>query len=255
MQRLPKGEAFFLILESYQIDKTLFDNTSITVTPVGKWMFLRSVYTGKYVNRQQGADMMYYHKQLIWFVNSDQAGTQPPYKLRFEVLIDDAFISYPSTLWDSIYFVAYGYQRDEEEVDLATIRDMYDGHPPGPDKLFSTSYWVFDERIASHPTNTNEKIKHITVKPSSKGQTNVRPAMVYCNVGESTMIGNQITNFLQDVPYRNEPLWWSPEKTHYTSVRDETIEIVEVEVADNTGKLLNLNPHGETQLTLHFKPA
>ena len=55
MQRLPKGEAFFLILETYQIDKTLFDNTTITVTPVGKWMFLRSVYTGKYVNRQQGA--------------------------------------------------------------------------------------------------------------------------------------------------------------------------------------------------------
>ena len=38
---------------------------NITVTPVGQWMFLRSVYTGKYVNRQQGADMMYYHKQLI----------------------------------------------------------------------------------------------------------------------------------------------------------------------------------------------
>ena len=126
--------------------------------------------------------MMYYHKQLIWFVNSDQTGTQPPYKLRFEVLIDDAPISYPSTLWDSIYFVTYGYQRDEEEADLATIRDVYDGHPPGPEKLISTSYWVFDERIASHPTNANEKIKRITVKPSSKGQTTTDKNLLNSNL-------------------------------------------------------------------------
>ena len=255
MKGMALGEAWFLILESYQTDKTLFDKTSIKVTPVGHWMFLRSVYTGKYVNKQQGADMLYYHKQLIWFVNSDQRGTKAPYKLRCELSMDDVPAKYPKTLWDSIYFVVYGYQRDQEDPNLHTIRDVYDGHPPGPVEEISTSYWVFDERIADNPTNTKEKTKQATVKPSTKGNLNLKPAMIYCNVGESRMVGNQITNFVQAVPYRNEPLWWSPETIHYTTVRDDTTEIVEVEIADNSGKLLNLNPQGESQLTLHFKRA
>ena len=258
VQHFPKGGALFLILETYQTDKTLFDNTTIKVTPIGRWILLRSVYTGKYVHKQDGAVMLYYHKQLFWFAISKQRGTMPPYKLRFELTIDNVPNKYPNILWDSLYLVPYGYEHDgagDDHPTLTWIKDVYDGHPPGDEELISTSYWVFDERIASHPDNLDSKTKHYSLKPASKGKASVRPAMIYCNVGESTMVGNQITNFLQDVPYRNEAMWWSPEKTHYTAVRDETTEIVEVEVADNTGKLLNLNPHGETQLTLHFKPA
>ena len=61
------------------------------------------------------------------------------------------------------------------------------------------------------------------------------------------MVGNQITNFLRDVPYQDEPILWNPEQIHYTPVRGKVIEIIEVEVAENNGKLLNLNRHGETQ--------
>lgn len=52
--------------------------------------------------------------------------------------------------------------------------------------------------------------------------------------------GNQITNFLPDLPYKDEPTWWEPQHVHNHRVRGETVEIVEVS-------------NGETQVTLHFK--
>ena len=244
-----------LIFETYQTDKTLFDNTTIKVTPSGRWIILQKVYTGKYVHKQDGAVMMYYHKQMCWFALSENRRARPPYKLKFEMTINNVPAKDPNILWDSLYLVTYGYRddyEDDETAALAMIRDVYDGHPPGDEELISTSYWVWDERYVSHPDNLDDKTKHFSLQPASKGKVKVRPAMIYCNVGESQMVGNQITNFLQDVPYKNEAMWWSPETTHYTAGRDETTEVVEVEVADNTGKLLNLNPHGETQLTLHF---
>ena len=73
--------------------------------------------------------------------------------------MDNVPASYPSTLWDSLYFVVYGYERDMEEPTLDTIRDVFDGHPPGPVELISTTYWEFDKRIASHPSNSQEKTK------------------------------------------------------------------------------------------------
>ena len=39
----------------------------------------------------------------------------------------------------------------------------------------------------------------------------------------------------------------------YHRVRGDTVEIVEVEVVRKDGHLLNLNPVGETLVTLHFK--
>ena len=84
-------------------------------------------------------------------------------------------------------------------------------------------------------------------------QPYTRPVHLYCNVGESSIVGNQITNFLRDLPYKDEPTWWEPQHVQYHRVGGDTVEIVEVEVSSKDGTLLNLNTKGETQVTLHFK--
>ena len=35
-------------------------------------------------------------------------------------------------------------------------------------------------------------------------QRYTRPVHLYCNVGESGILGNQITNFFRDLPYKDE---------------------------------------------------
>ena len=76
---------------------------------------------------------------------------------------------------------------------------------------------------------------------------------LYCNVGESSIVGTQITNFLRDLPYKDAPIRWEPEHVQYHRVRGDTLEILEVEVAETNGQLMTLNPAGETQVTLHFQ--
>ena len=73
---------------------------------------------------------------------------------------------------------------------------------------------------------------------------------LYCNVGESSIVGTQITNFLRDLLYKDQPIRWEPEHVQYHRVRGDTVE---VEVAETNGHLLTLNPAGETQVTLHFQ--
>ena len=71
--------------------------------------------------------------------------------------------------------------------------------------------------------------------------------------GKAVSFGTQITNFLRDLPYKDESIRWEPEHVQYHQVRGDTVEIVEVEVAETNGDLLSLNKTGETQVTLHLK--
>ena len=129
--RVSKGTKYILIFEIYMTDKTLFDKTSVSVHNENwMWCYLSSVYSGKYVHEYHGTHMLYYHRIVATFTNSNQRGSAGPYKLRVEMTIDNVPDSYPSTLWDSVYFVAYGYPRDwTTETDTNTVRDVYDGHP------------------------------------------------------------------------------------------------------------------------------
>ena len=42
-------------------------------------------------------------------------------------------------------------------------------------------------------------------------------------------------------------------RDRYHRVRGDTVEILEVEVAETNSQLMTLNPAGETQVTLHFQ--
>ena len=88
---------------------------------------------------------------------------------------------------------------------------------------------------------------------SSGSQPILRPAYLYCNVGESSIVGTQITNFLREFPYKDEITWWEPQHVQYHRVRGDTVEIVEVELSRKDGTLLPLAAAGEKQVTLHYK--
>jgi len=81
----------------------------------------------------------------------------------------------------------------------------------------------------------------------------LRPVHPYCNAGENGIVGNQITNLMRDLPYKDELTWWEPQHVQYRRLRGDVVEIVEVEVASKEGELLPLVSNCETQAVLHFK--
>ena len=78
------------------------------------------------------------------------------------------------------------------------------------------------------------------------------PLYVYCNAGESRVVGNQITDLLREIPYNASTRYFEPQHTVYVPVRGNVLDIIEVNVSENTGDLVNFLP-GVTSVTLHFK--
>ena len=82
---------------------------------------------------------------------------------------------------------------------------------------------------------SEDKKKKTTVTPATHGEQATRSVHLYCNVGESSIVGTQITNFLRDLPYKDQPIRWEPEHVQYHRMRGDTVEIIEVEVAETNG--------------------
>ena len=79
-----------------------------------------------------------------------------------------------------------------------------------------------------------------------------RPLHVYSSAGQSTVMGNQVTDLLREVPYALSECYFEPRHVQYLPLRTDVIDIIETQVAENTGELTNFES-GVTSVTLHFK--
>ena len=79
-----------------------------------------------------------------------------------------------------------------------------------------------------------------------------RPMYLYSNTAQSTIVGNQVTDLLREVPYSLESRHFEPNQIQYLPVRSDSLDIIEMQVAEVDGKLVEFSP-GVTSVTLHFK--
>ena len=77
------------------------------------------------------------------------------------------------------------------------------------------------------------------------------PMYLYSNVGRSTITGNRVTNLLREVPHDPTKMTFDPSQIQYKPVRSNLLDIVETQLAENDGKLVDFAP-GVTSVTLHF---
>ena len=91
-----------------------------------------------------------------------------------------------------------------------------------------------------------------TFRPSSEFPS-VRPLHVYCDVGTSSMVGGRVTDLLREIKYHPQnTTHFEPRHIQYVPVRNEVVEIVETQMAETNGDLVQFGK-GRTILTLHFK--
>jgi len=81
---------------------------------------------------------------------------------------------------------------------------------------------------------------------------NRRSLFVYSNVGQSMVTGNQVTDLLKQVHYDTNVVDFQPRHILYLPVRSSVLDIVEVQVSEDDGKLVDF-ASGVTTITLHFK--
>ena len=91
-----------------------------------------------------------------------------------------------------------------------------------------------------------------TFRPSTEFAP-TRPLHVYCNVGTSSMVGGRITDLLREIKYQPQnTTHFEPRHIQYVPVRNEVVEIVETQMAETNGDLVQFG-EGHALLTLHFK--
>ena len=246
--KLSVGTTYRLVIEVYTTDKVLFDKTRVSAYTSFYVRMINSAVT-THVHEYLSTHLVYYHRLVQDFrltPLSDSAS-----RLHVTVTIDGVPTSYPATLTDQCYVVVYGYTIAAPWPPMSQVDDVYDDHPVIRRGTTTTSTSSTTE-TTTKPTHkgSDDKQKKTTVTPSTHGEQATRPVHLYCNVGESSIVGTQITNFLRDLPYKDQPIRWEPEHVQYHRVRGDTVE---VEVAETNGHLLTLNPAGETQVTLHFQ--
>ena len=64
--------------------------------------------------------------------------------------------------------------------------------------------------------------------------------------------GNQVTDLLREIPHDPTKMTYEPRHILYLPVRGNAMDIIETQVAEVDGKLVEFSP-GVTSVTLHFK--
>ena len=85
-----------------------------------------------------------------------------------------------------------------------------------------------------------------------------RSLHVYSDVSGSSMVGSRFTDLLREVNYPRQgegKVYFEPKQIHYLPVRREVIDIIEVNITENTeyGEELVKFKEDHTIVTLHFK--
>ena len=69
------------------------------------------------------------------------------------------------------------------------------------------------------------------------------------------MLGDQVTGFIRKVNYKREvkdTYYFEPAHLQYISLRKELLDIIQVQVKESTGSLVNFG-RGVTRVTFHLK--
>lgn len=81
--------------------------------------------------------------------------------------------------------------------------------------------------------------------------------LVYSSAGGSSIVGNQVTDLLRvlNLVRRGEGVqYFEPTHIQYIPVRKEMLDILEVQVAEDSGELASFG-ESNTIVTLHFKKS
>ena len=180
--------------------------------------------------------------ELGWFEeDEDKDDLQFAYKLGPNLSIQLNGYEIPSTTDIVSFFTATGGVQHVAHSDKYWIRPRWaDGSLMDTIKISLDVSWRFInldyafENVFGHST---------------------RPLYVYSDVNASTVLGDQITDFIREVNYKREgngSYYFEPTHLQYKPLRKQLLDIIQVQIAEATGQLVNFG-QGITTVTFHFK--
>ena len=118
---------------------------------------------------------------------------------------------------------------------------------------FGVTWFYLSGRVSWKFANLNLAFDRAVKQP-------IRSLHVYSDVAGSSMVGARFTDLLKEVHYPRQgqgKVYYEPTQIHYLPVRREVIDIIEVNITENTEYVEELVKFKEDHslVTLHFKKA
>ena len=159
----------------------------------------------------------------------------------------DSFYMIEGNLMTEADYISKDVKKDWTHVDL--YRSWTDIWNYASEGLHLGSYcnWRFINLDESYRKAFGGVSETVIVSAPPRG-----PMYLYSNVGRSTIMGNRVTDLLREIPHDPTKMSYEPLHIHYKQVRSNLVDIIETQLAENDGKLVNF-VSGVTSVTLHFK--
>ena len=142
-------------------------------------------------------------------------------------------------------------QQEFYTATIPTLGSLADVHDP----FGNPKFWVVDSRHLQLSVFCNWRFLNINKAFEAVVGASSRSVFVYSDVGVSGVVGNQVTDLLREVNYHRQgkgTQYFEPLHIQYIPVRKDVIDIIETEVSETGGDLVNFGD-GNTIVTLHFK--
>ena len=142
------------------------------------------------------------------------------------------------------------------------IKTRWDVNSTAVGSLYNSAYWLIPRKSNGNLTNyiqlsldVNWRFINLNYLFQHVFGSSTRSLFVYSDVGGSSVLGDQITDFIHEVNYQREDkgsYYFEPEHLQYIPLRKELSYIIQVQVAESSGALTTFG-RGVTTLTFHFK--
>ena len=126
-----------------------------------------------------------------------------------------------------------------------------------PDIDSGWRYWVVEEGVLKLSVYCNWRFTNFNSAFQNVIGNEKRSLFVYSDVGGSSVVGDQVTDLLREINFSRTgkgAQYFEPLHIQYIPVRKETLDIIEVQVAETTGELVKFGD-GNTVVTIHLKKA
>ena len=139
--------------------------------------------------------------------------------------------------------------RDRKLPTPSDLKYKWNQDGRGSSTQLTDKYWfiqrVGDGSLSDYvQLNTNVNWRFINLNHSFRSVLgpSSRSLHMYSDVGSSSVVGNQVTDLLREVDYKREgkgSYYFEPTHPQYIGVRKDVIDIIEMQVSETDGKLVD----------------
>ena len=205
-----------------------------------------------YEFKWEGQDLVLDNTKLDTSYVTDTPGDPYMMALNQKVALQMGWIKFDKTL--TIYRIGPNMKMEFTGESKLNPQDMSKGRP---DIDGGWRYWCVEDGFLKLSVYCNWRFTNFNSAFQNVIGNEKRSLFVYSDVGGSSVVGDQVTDLLRQINFSRTgkgAQYFEPLHIQYIPVRKETLDIIEVQVAETTGELVKFGDRN-TVVTIHVKKA